>query len=885
MKEGRPLQVYLKDYTPPPYLITHVHLDFRFDEASTVVVSGLQVVRNPQATDAGNTLVLDGENLELNYVELDGRRLTSGQFTQTERALHIPDVPTKFELNIQTTITPQTNTTLEGLYKSSGNYCTQCEAQGFRKITYFLDRPDVMSTYTVRLQADKARYPVLLSNGNPMQQGDCDDDQHYAVWKDPFPKPCYLFALVAADLVYLQGSHRTASGKEIILRIYTEKHNADKCSHALRSLKKAMRWDEQRFGLECDLDIYMVVAVDDFNMGAMENKGLNIFNSSCVLARPDTATDADYMMIEAVVAHEYFHNWTGNRVTCRDWFQLSLKEGLTVFRDQEFTSDVTSRAVKRISDVRYLRTYQFAEDASPMAHPVRPPAYLEINNFYTLTVYEKGAEIVRMYQSMFGIDGFRKGMDLYFKRHDGQAVTTDDFAAAMADANDSDLVQFKRWYEQAGTPVLEVEAWWDRATRTYELSFRQSCPSIPDSEPQRPLVIPVKTSLLDSSTGEALTLEREDSGRSTGPSTVLLVHDSQQSFTFKNIKEQPVPDLLQDFSAPVRVNFDYSDAHLALLLKYSPDAFNRWNAGNRLALNVLLEWITGPDHAGGAGSVSVLHQALEYAIRDDSADQSLLAELLILPDERDVEEHLDEIDMQNVVSACEQLSRSVAQHLEEDLCRVYSTCYREVEYRYSTDEMARRRLQNVCLQLLTALDKDDYRKLALKQFTRAGNMTEQAGAVRALLHRESEEREQVLASFEQQWAHDPLVMEKWFAFQALSRVPSVLENVKNLMSHSLFNLQNPNKVRALIGVFAGQNPCAFHQPDGSGYAFVSEHVLILDKLNPQAAARLARSLMRWRKFSMPCRQKMREQLEHIASQRGLSGDVYEIVSKSLGTAK
>ncbi len=884
MKEGHPLPIYLKDYTPPPYLITHVYLAFQFGEESTVVTSKLQVVRNPDMAGSGTALVLDGESLELNYVQLDGQRLEAGQFTQTSQTLLIPEVPAKFELSIQTTITPQTNTSLEGLYKSSGNFCTQCEAQGFRRITYFLDRPDVMSVYTVRLQADKVRYPVLLSNGNPVEQGDCGDGQHYAVWEDPFPKPCYLFALVAADLVYSQGSHRTASGKDIVLRIYTEKHNADKCEHALRSLQKAMRWDEQRFGLECDLGIYMIVAVDDFNMGAMENKGLNIFNSSCVLASPDTATDTDYMTIEAVVAHEYFHNWTGNRVTCRDWFQLSLKEGLTVFRDQEFTADVTSRAVKRIHDVRYLRTYQFAEDASPMAHPVRPASYLEINNFYTLTVYEKGAEIVRMYQSMFGMEGFRKGMDLYFQRHDGQAVTTDDFAAAMADANAADLTQFKRWYEQAGTPVLEVDDLWDGTSCTYKLNFRQSCPPTPESESKQPFVIPVKFSLLDSSSGDVLSLESGVHGLGNGPSTVLLVDDSQQTFVFRNIKKKPVPDLLQDFSAPVRVRFDYSDAQLAWLLKHSPDAFNRWNAGNRLALNVLLEWVTRSQSPEALDSVSALNQALEHTIRTETADWSFLAELLILPTERDVEEYLDEVDMQKVVAACDQLPQSVARYLEQDLLRIYQVCYREDEYRYSTEEMARRRLQNVCLQLLTTLDEDEYRRLALKQFVRAGNMTEQAGAIRALLHRECDEREQVLSSFEQQWTHDSLVMEKWFAFQALSRVPGVLENVRSLMGHPMFSLQNPNKVRALIGVFSG-NPCAFHRPDGSGYAFVAEQVLALDRLNPQVASRLARSLMRWRKYSTPYRHKMHEQLERIAAHKGLSGDVYEIVSKSLESAQ
>lgn len=880
MKEGFPQTVYLKDYTPPPYLITHVHLDFLLGEEVTVVTSGLRLIRNPEASESNTALELDGEKLKLNYVELDGQRLSSRQFVQSDQALHILEVPERFELNIQTEITPQTNTSLEGLYESAGNFCTQCEAQGFRKITYFLDRPDVMSVYTVRIQADKARYPVLLSNGNPAEQGDCGDRQHYAVWKDPFPKPCYLFALVAADLVYLEGTHRSASGKDIVLRIYTEKHNIDKCEHALHSLQKAMRWDERRFGLECDLDIYMIVAVDDFNMGAMENKGLNIFNSGCVLARPDTATDADYMNIEAVVAHEYFHNWTGNRVTCRDWFQLSLKEGLTVFRDQEFTSDVTSRAVKRIGDVRYLRACQFAEDASPMAHPVRPVSYLEINNFYTLTVYEKGAEVVRMYQSMLGVDGFRKGMELYFQRHDGQAVTTDDFAAAMADANALDLTQFKLWYEQAGTPNLEVEDLWDSASGTYQLVFRQSCPLAPENGCNQPLVIPVKTSLLDSA-GDVLPMESDKPDLQGVSDTVLLVKDWQQTFVFKNIKEKPVPDLLQDFSAPVRVRFNYSNEQLAFLLKHSPDAFSRWNAGNGLALNVLLGWIAGAESVRGTDSMSALNQALAHAMQSDIADQSLLAELLVLPDERDVEEHVDPINMQKIVSACDQLSSSVAHYLEQDLLRVYRACCRNAEYRYTAEEMARRRLQNVCLQLLATLNREEYRKLALDQFARAGNMTEQAGAVKALLHQECDERGQVLSSFEQQWKHDALVMDKWLAFHALSRVPDALENVKSLMRHPVFNIQNPNKVYALIGVFAGQNLCAFHQPDGRGYEFVAQQVIVLDKLNPQVASRLVRSLMRWQQYTGPCRQKMYEQLECIASHRDLSGGVYEIVSKSL----
>jgi len=884
MKEDRPKTIYLKDYIPPTYLITDVHLDFILDEEVTVVTSSMQFMRNPQSNEQTTTLELDGEELVLDYIELNGVRLTADQYVLSDQTLHIQNVPERFELSIRNEVIPQINTSLEGLYKSSGNFCTQCEAQGFRKITYFLDRPDVMSVFTVRLQADKSRYPVLLSNGNPVEQGDCEDSQHFAVWNDPFPKPSYLFALVAADLVYLEGHHRTTSGKDVVLRIYTEKHNANKCEHALSSLQKAMQWDEQRFGLECDLGIYMIVAVDDFNMGAMENKGLNIFNSSSVLAHPDTSTDADYMHIEAVVAHEYFHNWTGNRVTCRDWFQLSLKEGLTVFRDQEFTSDVTSRAVKRINDVRFFRSHQFAEDASPMAHPVRPTSFVEINNFYTFTVYEKGAEIVRMYQTMFGVEGFRKGMDLYFQRHDGQAVTTDDFAAAMADANNVDLSQFKLWYEQAGTPCVEVIDEWDAASNSYQLTFKQSCPVTPQNENRtevkHPLLIPVKTSLLNAK-GDLLPLYTNDQTDAAVTTKILRLDELQQKFRFENIKDQPIPDLLQEFSAPVHLHYNYSNEHLALLLKHSPDAFNRWNAGNCLAMKVLLERVAEPRHADASNSLLTLNQALAHAMRSGDPDNSLLAELLILPNEKDLEERVDSIDMQAIVFACESLQQAVAQHLEEDLLKAYQACHRAVEYQYNAQEMGRRRLQNVCLQLLTALGKAEYMRLALKQFNQASNMTEQVGAINALLHQESEEREQALTSFEQQWTHDSLVMDKWLAFHARSKIPGVLKNVKKLMQHPIFTLQNPNKVRALIGVFAGQNPCAFHDTSGNGYKFIANQVVALDKLNPQVASRLVRTLMCWQKHTQPYRQKMYEQLKFIATQKNLSKDVHEIVSKSL----
>lgn len=874
MKEGQPRAVYLKDYTPPNYLIDEVYLAFELGEEVTKVTSRLQLRHNPdsaeqnhggQSPEQSKSLELHGEGLELKSIELDGSNLTADQYVQSDESLLIANVPEQFTLTIETHITPQTNTSLEGLYKSSGNYCTQCEAQGFRKITYFLDRPDVMSKYTVRIQAEKSKYPVLLSNGNLKEQGDLDGGQHFAVWEDPFLKPSYLFALVAGELVFLEGSHRTTSGKDIVLRIYTEKHNADKCEHALNSLKKSMQWDEERYGLECDLDIYMIVAVDDFNMGAMENKGLNIFNSSCVLARPDTSTDAEFMHIEAVVAHEYFHNWTGNRVTCRDWFQLSLKEGLTVFRDQEFTSDVTSRAAKRISDVRSLRAYQFAEDASPMAHPVRPASFMEINNFYTLTVYEKGAEIVRMYQTMFGVEGFRKGMDLYFQRHDGQAVTTDDFAAAMADANAADLTQFKRWYQQAGTPVVKVKGDWDVSTNTYTLECEQSCPPTPESKDKLPFVIPVKSSLMD------------ENGKTLADVQILTVDQHKQSFEFKNIASQPIPDLLQEFSAPVQLQYSYSNDELALLLKHSNDSFNRWNAGNRLAINVLLENLSG----SGQESLLALQEALKHSMSASSVDQNLMAELLILPNEKDLEQHFEKVDVRACVHASEQLVKDVASSLETLLVSRISNISRSTEYEYSAGEVARRRLINVCLQMLCTLDKTEYRKIALEQFEAANNMTEQVGAMNALIHHQSEEREQVLAAFEKRWQNDSLVMDKWFGFQARSKVSTALHDIKKLMTHPIFSMSNPNKVRSLIGVFAGQNAFHFHNPDGSGYEFVAEQVITLNDTNPQIASRLVRTLMSWKKYQDPCGDKMREQLERIAQHKNLSPDVFEIVSKSL----
>ncbi|MGB5597205.1 MAG: aminopeptidase N, partial [Thiothrix litoralis] len=625
MKEGQPTTIYLQDYAAPAYRVDAVSLVFELGEASTRVTSVANYRREPGVA-ADTPLELYGEALELLEVRLNGLPLSETDYSVSDTGMSVHNVSALCTLEIVTRIYPQKNTSLEGLYQSSGNFCTQCEAQGFRKITYYPDRPDVMTVFTTQILADKQKYPVLLSNGNLTGSGDLPDGRHWARWEDPFHKPAYLFALVAGNLQHVEDHYTTLSGRDVTLRIYTEAHNIDKCDHAMQSLKRAMSWDEQRFGLEYDLDIYMVVAVDDFNMGAMENKGLNVFNSKLVFASPATATDMDYVNIEAVIGHEYFHNWTGNRVTCRDWFQLSLKEGLTVFRDQEFTSDLHSRPVKRIEDVRALRTFQFAEDASPMAHPIRPASYMEINNFYTVTVYEKGAEVVRMYQTLLGRDGFRKGMDLYFERHDGQAVATENFLAAMADANEADLSQFQRWYDQAGTPQVAVRMDYDAAAQRCTLHFSQSCPATPEADNKLPFLIPVAIGLLDGK------------GQDLIGTQVLRLTDTEQSFTFEKVPEQPVPSLLRDFSAPVKLNFPYAEADLVFLMKHDSDAFNRWDAGQRLAMQTILKLLAAHQQQEAFGLEHDFISAYQAILTDDALDRALRAAALQLPSEADIAE-------------------------------------------------------------------------------------------------------------------------------------------------------------------------------------------------------------------------------------------------------
>lgn len=880
MKKGKPRTIHLKDYTPPPYLIDRVELVVELGEEVTVVRSTLAVRSNPDGPGDQSALVLNGEGLELETLTLDGRRLTAQEYRLTAETLTVPAVPERFELETLTRIRPQENTELEGLYKSSGNFCTQCEAEGFRKITYFLDRPDIMAVYTTKIVADKVRYPVLLSNGNLVERGELGDNRHFATWHDPFPKPSYLFALVAGRLACREDTYRSRSGRDIALKIYVEQHNADKCEHAMSSLKKAMRWDEETFGLEYDLDVYMIVAVDDFNMGAMENKGLNIFNSKCVLARPDTATDQDYQNIEGVIGHEYFHNWTGNRVTCRDWFQLSLKEGLTVFRDQEFSADMSSRAVKRINDVRQLRTYQFAEDAGPMAHPVRPQSYIEINNFYTVTVYEKGAEVVRMYQTLLGREGFREGLALYLRRHDGQAVTTDDFAAAMADANGYDLAQFKRWYDQAGTPELVVSGTWDAQGHRYTLDVAQAWAPTPGQPDKQPVYIPLKVGLL-APDGQDMPLHLVGESSAGDTSRVLVVQAAQQRFTFVNVPEPPVPSLLRGFSAPVNVRFDYSDEQLAFLLAHDSDAFARWDAGQRLTLRHLKRLVEDYRRGVPLRIEAVFLEAFEKLIQDRGLDSALLAEALTLPGEAYIAEQMDQVDVDAIHAARKVLQRALAEALESRFAEGYHNNRVNQRYRFDAADAGRRRLSNLCLAYLTTLDKPDYCALALEQYRRSDNMSDTMGALHALIHRDCSQRDEALQAFHDRWQGDALVMDKWFALQAMSTRTDTLDTVKRLMGHPLFTLKNPNKVRALIGAFANANPVNFHQASGAGYEFVGDRILELDGLNPQVAARLARGFSRWKHYDEARQAKMRAQLQRIAALSSLSKDVFEVVSKSL----
>ncbi len=879
MKEGTPNAVHLRDYSEPDFLIESVELRFELDEEETRVRSKLQLVRN----HAGDRpLVLDGRDLELLDVALEGESLDQSRYVASPTQLMLPGVPDRFELEVHTRIRPQENTSLEGLYKSSGNYCTQCEAQGFRRITYYLDRPDVMARFSTTIVAGVDSCPVMLSNGNPVARGKLDDGRHWVTWQDPFPKPCYLFALVAGKLTRVEDHYRTASGRDVELHIYVESQNADKCEHAMRSLKKAMTWDEEVYGLEYDLDIYMIVAVGDFNMGAMENKGLNVFNTRYVLARSESATDGDYRGIEGVIAHEYFHNWTGNRVTCRDWFQLSLKEGLTVFRDQEFSADMGSRAVKRIDDVRLLRGAQFIEDAGPMAHPVQPKSYIEINNFYTATVYNKGAEVVRMIHTLVGQAGFRKGLELYFSRHDGQAVTCEDFVAAMEDANGADLGQFRHWYDQAGTPQLKVESRWLEESQTYEIRIEQSCPATPGEVEKQPLHIPLALGLLGAD-GVEIPLQLAGETAATAPGTrVFELREPVEVLRFANVGSgRPVPSLLRGFSAPVKLVYEYSDAELQFLMSHDSDPFNRWEAGQRFATRVILQMV-GERAAGAALEVPKgLTDSLARVFSDTEADRELKAQLLTLPSEAYVGEFCEPVDVDGIHEARQTVRRTVAERLRGPLLQAYRVC-RESEGGSESAAIARRALQNCSLGYLTVNHDSDGIQLCQRQFDGADNMTDSLAALSCLVHNELPGWKEALERFYQRWQKDPLVLDKWFAIQAGAPRPDVLADVERLLEHPAFSIANPNKVRALLGTFCAHNLARFHEQAGRGYRFLAERVLELDEINSQVAARLLQPLTGWRRYDDGRQRLMRGELGLILESKSLSSDVYEVAAKSLG---
>jgi aminopeptidase N len=871
---------FLKDYQPSAYLINTTDLRFELDEEVTLVKAKLAIAKNPARGDVQLPLVLDGVNLVLRSIRIDGNPLLNDTFTVDSEKLTIHKVPDEFVLETEVEIKPQENTALEGLYKSSGNFCTQCEAHGFRKITYYLDRPDVMAKFTTTIVADKSRYPVLLSNGNPIAKGDFVNNQHWVTWEDPFKKPCYLFALVAGDLVHIADQFTTQAGRKVDLKIYVEKGNEDKCEHAMSSLKKSMRWDEETFGREYDLAIFMIVAVSDFNMGAMENKGLNIFNTKYIIANHKTGTDLDYEGIEAVVGHEYFHNWTGNRITCRDWFQLSLKEGLTVFRDHEFSADMNSRSVVRIDQVKRLRAMQFLEDAGPLAHPVRPESYIEMNNFYTATVYEKGSEVIRMMHTILGKEGFRRGMDLYFQRHDGQAVTCDDFVKAMEDANTADLGQFRLWYSQAGTPKLEVSTHYDAANKIYELTVKQVCPPTPGQPEKLPMHIPLVLGLLTQE-GKELKLQLEGEAPTLASTTrVLAVTKIEQTFRFIDIPEGVVPSLLRGFSAPVKLKYNYTEQELLFLLGHDPDDFNRWEAGQQLASRILLQLVK----AHQAGKPMVLNpelpKALHKALANPNLDDALKAQLLVLPSEVELGEMMDVIDADGLVAARRFVRQELAVHLSQEFAQLYQQARTNQAYAFSPKAVGQRSLKNTALAYLMCQEKQELTGLCLQQLKNADNMTDESAALRALANANCAEREEALSSFYQKWQHEALVVDKWFTIQATADLPGTLTKVKQLLDHPAFNIKNPNKVRALIGAFTG-NFAEFHRPDGLGYQFLADQVLRLDGLNPQVAARIVQALTRWRRFDDNRQQLMQKELNRIIQAEKLSNDVYEIVAKSL----
>lgn len=873
MSAAQPQTIHRKDYRKPDYRIETVDLEFDLQPEATAVKATLAL----KAETAGAPLVLNGEDLELLSIAIDGRKLAAGDYTTDAESLTIPNPPAAFRLEIVTRINPKGNTQLSGLYQSSGNYCTQCEAEGFRRITYFLDRPDVMAIYRTTIRADKKACPVLLSNGNLVEQGELPGGRHFAVWQDPFPKPCYLFALVAGDLAVTEDAFITQSGRKVALRIFVEHGKQDRTAYAMDALKRSMRWDETRFGLEYDLDLFNIVAVSDFNMGAMENKSLNVFNDKYILADPETATDFDYAGIEAVVAHEYFHNWTGNRITCRDWFQLSLKEGLTVFRDQEFSSDMRARPVMRIQEVRNLRARQFQEDAGPLAHPIRPDSYIAIDNFYTATVYEKGAEVIRMIHTLLGEDGFQKGMKLYVERHDGEAATCDQFVDAMADATGVDLSQFRLWYSQAGTPEVTVEGRYDAQSGAYDMTVSQVVPKTPGQDNKQPMHIPLEVGLLDAQ-GRGIPLTLEGETKPAGTSRVLSLTKDKQTFRFKGVPEPKALSFNRGFSAPINVKSSQGGAALAFQMAHDEDAFARWEAGQQYATDLLLQRVAKPDQAFDPAFIDAVGQVL----KDEMLDKAFIAEAIALPSEDYIADRMAVVDVEGVYAARKALRRQIAETFRPRLETLYAANTVSGPYSPDAGPAGQRALKNAALGYLSELAETDagLRQTIFKQYSAADNMTDRMAALRCLIDIDCAERQRALGDFYARFRDDALVLDKWLGLQAISALPDTLQRVKALLTHPSFSMQKPNKVRALIGSFTA-NALRYHAADGSGYAFHADRILELEPINPQVAARLLAPLGRWRRFDAGRQAKMKTELERVLAKPKLSRDVYEIASKSL----
>ncbi|EMN7206935.1 aminopeptidase N [Vibrio parahaemolyticus] len=862
-----PQAKYRKDYQAPSHTITDIDLTFDLYDNDTIVTALSKVVQKGEST----TLELDGEGLELRSVKVNGEDWAHHEVK--EASLVLSDLPAEFELEIITKIDPEANTALEGLYKSGGAFCTQCEAEGFRRITYYLDRPDVLAKYTTKVIADKATYPYLLSNGNRIAQGEAENGRHWVQWQDPHPKPAYLFALVAGDFYVLRDKYTTMSGRNVDLEIFVDKGNLDRAGHAMTSLINSMKWDEERFGLEYDLDIYMIVAVDFFNMGAMENKGLNIFNSKFVLANDQTATDRDYLGIEAVIGHEYFHNWTGNRVTCRDWFQLSLKEGLTVFRDQEFSSDLGSRAVNRIDNVRIIRGPQFAEDASPMSHPIRPDKVIEMNNFYTLTVYEKGSEVIRMYHTLLGEEGFQKGMKLYFERHDGTAATCEDFVSAMEDATGVDLKQFRLWYSQSGTPTLRVNSEYNAEAKTYALTVEQFTEATQDQAEKQALHIPFDIELYDSK-GQVIPLIIN--GESVH--NVLDIKQDKQTFVFENVAEQPVPSLLREFSAPVKLEYDYSDAELIFLMKHATNDFARWDASQMLLAKYIRQNVNNVQTGSEVQLSEDLIDAFRGVLLDENLEPAFIAQVFSLPSINEITGWYKQIDVDAVDTVLNSITVSLSAALEDELSATYHTL-KQAEYTIDHAAIGKRALRNQCLQFLAHTDKGN--TLVKAQYEAANNMTDTIAAMSAANSAQLECREELMADYSDKWKHDGLVMDKWFALQGTNPAEDALEKVKATMNHEAFSLKNPNRTRSLIGSFLAANPVRFHDKSGSGYQFAGEILRQLNDSNPQVASRMIDPLLKFRKYDEARQAMIRAELEKLKAMDNLAKDLFEKVTKAL----